>query len=360
MDNPRLEKKVLRVALISRVHRNPYVSLLRDGLTSAELGISPCIEERFSLRWLWERRRQVDVLHIHWLELFFLYPTWWRSLRRWLSVVLALLLARLLGICVVYTVHNIWQHEGRRAGLVWLGNAAIFALANAVHVHDARTAELLARRWRRRRGVYIVPHGSYIGAYPNECSREEARRVLGLPQEGFIYLFLGRLRPYKGVEELLYAFRRLEDEDALLLVAGQVHDPGYEGRIQALAEGDERIRLHLRFVRDEELQLFLNACDISVLPYRRVTTSGAALLSFSFGVPVIAPRRGCFVELVGEEERGLLYDPSDEEGLLRALQRARQRELAELRAASRRFAEELNWRDLARLHAQAYRQCVKV
>lgn len=347
-----------RVVIISRVKRNPYVSLLCAALCQPGLNMRPTIVDQFSLGWMWQHRGQVDVLHIHWLELLFLRPTLWRSLKRWVSVMLGLALARLLGVCVVYTVHNIQQHEEQQARLVGLGNRVIFALAGAVHVHDGQTAEVLRRCWGRKRGIHVIPHGNYVTAYRNDCSRAEARRHLGLAEGAFIYLFLGRVRPYKGVEELIAAFRVLDDPGAVLLVAGEVHDPGDEQRLRELAGGDERVHLRLEFVGDDEVQIYSNASDICVLPYRHVTTSGAAILSFSFGVPILAPRMGCFVDLVGEVgERGVLYDPAAKNGLADALRGARRRDLGAMRAACAEYARRFDWNDIARQHAAMYEQC---
>lgn len=344
-----------RVVLVSRVKRNPYVSLLAEGLRQPDLGLRISIVDRFSLQWLWRHRREIDVLHFHWLELLFIYPTWAHSLRRWTSVALGLLLARLSGIRIVYTLHNVWQHEGRRRELVWLGNLLILALAHAVHVHDRGTADSLAKRWGRRRGVRVIPHGNYVSAYPNNSTFSEARRRLGLEEVAFVYLCLGRIRPYKGIEELVGAFKALEGDDAVLLIAGEAQEPSYARRIRGLPENDDRIRLALRFVDGDSLQFHFGACDICVLPYRHVTSSGAALLSFSFGQPIIAPRMGCLAQLVGNDERGILYDPETPDGLLDALRRAREYDLTAMRASCRQFAEGLNWDDIARRHATVYR-----
>ena len=345
-----------RVVIVSRVKRNPYVSLLCEGLRQPALNIQPSIVDQFSLGWMWRHRHDVDLLHFHWLELFFLYPSWTRSLKRWLSVMLGLVLARLCGISLVYTVHNIWQHEGQRSGLVWLGNRMILSLVQAVHVHDQETAECLPASCRRAK-VHVIPHGNYVSAYPNDCTRSEARSQLGLGESDFVYLFLGRVRPYKGIEELLIAFNALDDLAAVLLVAGEVHEPSYAQQIKALVAGDERIRLSLRFVSDARLQVYLNACDISVLPYRHVTTSGAGLLSLSFRTPIIAPAFGCFVELVGKDARGILYDPQDPDALRGALRQARAVDLDAMRAACARFVAELDWNKIARQHAAMYQQC---
>ncbi len=354
------QRQMRRVVIVSRVKRNPYAALLCQGLRQPGLGLAPSLSDQFSFGWMWRHRGQVEVIHLHWLELLFIYPEFWRSRKRWLSVMAGLVLARCWGVCLVYTVHNVWQHEGKRAGLVWLGNRIVFLLAQAVHVHDRETAEVLARRWGRRRGVYVIPHGNYISAYPQTCSPAEARARLGLAPEAFVYLFLGRVRPYKGIEELVAAFRGLAEKDAVLLIAGEAQEPAYAEQVRRAAAADGRIRLALEHVADEALQVYFQACDVCVLPYRHVTTSGAGILALSFGVPLVAPRLGCFVELVGPGgERGLLYDPSAQDGLGEALRAARQADLAAMRQACRRYAEALSWETIAQEHAAMYQSCVR-
>ena len=103
-----------------------------------------------------------------------------------------------------------------------------------------------------------------------------------------------------------------------LLLAGKPSSQNYLSSLQALAAGDERISLEPRFLQPDEVQIYLNAADACVLPYRQITTSGAALLAFSFGLPVIAPALGAFPNLVAGR-RGLLYDPTEPGALSTAL-----------------------------------------
>ena len=136
------------------------------------------------------------------------------------------------------------------------------------------------------------------------------RERLGLPLGGFVFVCLGLLRPYKGLEELIPAFRGCRPR-LRLLVAGRppTTQPTSTGSAY-LAGGDPRIILEPRFIPAEEVQVYLNAADAAVLPYRQITTSGAALLAFSFGLPVVAPAIGAFPNLV-TAANGLLYAPGE-------------------------------------------------
>lgn len=339
----------VRILLVSNVQLNPYVRLLADGLQAA--GASVRLANGLSLPGLLvNRRRGLDVIHLHWLELLYASPRPLVSAWRLGMILLTVAAARLWGIRVIYTVHNLAQHEGRTPRLNDWGNRALFRLATALHAHDAVTARALAP-WASK--VYIVPHGSYIGAYPNTTDRAAARARLWLSDASAVYLFLGGVRPYKGLELLLDAFRTLDDSQARLLVVGHAHRPDYAAAIAALAERDVRVRLILRHAPDDELQLFFQASDVCLLPYRAVTTSGAALLALSFGCPIVAPRLGPFPELAADG-RGLLFEPDSADDLARALREARGIDHAAAQAACLAYAQTLAWPILAQAHLAAY------
>jgi glycosyltransferase involved in cell wall biosynthesis len=105
------------------------------------------------------------------------------------------------------------------------------------------------------------------------------------------------------------------------------------------------------------VQYYMRACDVCVLPYRQVTTSGAAILALSFGVPVVAPRMGCFVDLIGED-RGVLFDPDHPASLAEALERVRHIDLDHSRRAALAHARTLDWGALGEQHAKLYRALV--
>ena len=92
-------------------------------------------------------------------------------------------------------------------------------------------------------------------------------------------------------------------------------------KLEKLTKSNCRIKLFLDFIPDEDIQVFLNACDVFVLPYKDITTSGAALLGMSFGKPIIAPNISSFKEVLSAEN-GILYDTEKIDGLLSALNEA--------------------------------------
>jgi beta-1,4-mannosyltransferase len=344
----------LRSAIFSTVRLNPYVSLLAEGMRAAASDVQPARFERLTPGWCLRERQQYDIIHLHWAELQYAAGATRARARRFISFIGAVALAKWSGMRLVYTVHNLAQHEGRHGRLNRWANRLLYAWADAIHVHDDSVAEALRPALRDTGRLFVIPHGSYVGYYPDYVSREEARRQLGLHPDAYVYVTLGGLRPYKGIEELIAAFRSIEDKSVRLVIAGHPHEPAYAEDLRARMAGDGRIVAFLEHAPDDRVQVYLRAADICVLPYRQVTTSGAAILALSFQLPIIAPAIGPFPALIGEAA-GIAYDATDEGALRDALEGARQLEWGRCRAAIDAYLAGITWANVGRQHVDMYR-----
>jgi len=79
-----------------------------------------------------------------------------------------------------------------------------------------------------------------------------------------VFLFLGRIRRYKGVQELLDAFRTLDREDIRLVVAGRLDSPALGKALRQRVREDRRVVLRAGTVPDDRMQVFLRAADVMV------------------------------------------------------------------------------------------------
>lgn len=359
---------------------NPYIGLFAGGLRTA--GADVDVTRVLDLSTLVSAARP-DVIHLHWIERYDLPPALQPhshagllalvervalrpantgalySLRHWqrLHALLdGLAVFRKLGGRVAYTVHNLDPHE---AGS-WVERRAqqeMIRTADVLQVHDSSTASEIFRRYGRSERVTVIPHGHYLDAYPNAISQSDARAQLGLPVDSFVFACLGLMRPYKGLEELLPAFRAAFPADnsltakLRLVLAGRPPDAGYVSRLRTLARGDPRIILDPRFIPEDEVQVYLNAADSAVLPYRQITTSGAALLAFSFGLPVVAPAIGAFPHLV-TPDRGTLYTSGQ---LAAALKETREKDWTGARQQILDWVRQFDWGETGRRLLEAYR-----
>jgi glycosyltransferase involved in cell wall biosynthesis len=221
----------------------------------------------------------------------------------------------------------------------------LFGRMDAVVAHS----EHGARRLREEVGldpgrVRVIPHGAfdYLTRLPEE-------RPLPAELEGAagpVILFFGLLRPYKGLDTLLQAFRRVAGAE-LWIVGNPRMDTA---PLRALAEeAPGRVRFLTRFVEDAEVPAIFRRADLVVLPYRDVEHSGVLYTALAFGKPIVASAVGGFPE-VAEQGAAHLVAPEDPAALAAALAElsadAAARE--ELAAAARRAAAgPYSWKAIA-------------
>ncbi|MEW6268545.1 MAG: glycosyltransferase, partial [Thermodesulfobacteriota bacterium] len=323
-----------------RLRDNPYCELLYGHL--ARIGVPVVSEPELSPGWLWRHRDEVGVVHLHWPEFYYREPGGGVSPRSLAAFALGVTTAAALGYRLVWTVHNAQPHEASRADR--LVRALLLRIATPI-VHSQAALDELGPAASE---AAVIPHGSYVGWYPDVVSRAEARERLGIERQARVLLWFGQVRPYKALAPLLYAVHDLPHPDVRLVVAGRPVTPGAASEVGDLARflGDTRLHLHLRHVPDDEVQLFFRACDLVVLPYRQVLTSGAAILAASFGRGLVVPRLGALRDF---EEAGCAigYDADVPGALNRALEHALDADVEHLGRRARALADGLGWDRIA-------------
>jgi beta-1,4-mannosyltransferase len=280
---------------------NPYGALLYDRLEAEADRIE--VEDWTPLRALLGSH---ELWHVHFPDALVSVRSTPRAIANLALFSVLLVLARLRGTHLVWTVHDLESAESWHPRLAdWLERFLVRHVDGVCCLSRTAHESMLERRPSLRgRPHRIVPHGHYRGAYPDEVSREEARRRLGVSREARCILFFGRIRRYKNVPALVEAFRDLRAEHATLLIAGEPFDREIESEVRSAAAGDERIRLRLERVAEADVQQLFRAADLVALPYRHILHSGVLLLSLSFDRPVLVPALGSlpeYRERLGEE-----------------------------------------------------------
>lgn len=308
-----------------------------------------------------------DVVHIHFLARYIIVDEekagpvagFVLSCLLGLQLLVELTVLRLAGIRLVWTAHDLLNHE-RRALPVEKAVKHVFVrvLCDSVIIHCGRAGDLLIETFslpeRVRGKLTVIPHGHFLDHYENGIDRASARETVGIETEGTVFLFFGWIRRYKNVVTLIETFRRLDAPDARLLVVGNPRTDRLETEVCAAASSDDRVRTVLEFVPDEQIQTYMNAADVVVLPFRTsrqtMLTSGSVVLAMGFGRPVVTPRLGCVECLVNGG--GVLYDQDRELGS--ALSDALSADLAKMGERNRRRIEQYNWETIARQTTAVY------
>jgi beta-1,4-mannosyltransferase len=335
------------VAYLPVFRGNPFQALLYSGLPAAGMRALPLYDVGSAAAFADAAADPgLDlVVHPHWLNVVTAKATDERAAREASKVYLeALHGMRDRGARILWTVHNILPHESRFPDVEAELRRGVVDVAERVHVMSPRTRELVAPWFEiPEEKLLVVPHPGYHGVYPSWMPRVQARLELGIAPDAVVFLLIGRVKPYKGLTELIDAFDELARRRPgrfVLLVAGP------PGREEETAHFRERALAHpavfaaLRKIPDDEMQVYLRAADVAVFPYRRSLNSGALALTQTFGLPAILPAHSGEAATV-EESYAEVYDGEDPGGLLAALSAAERLLAPEARAAAAAAGEQI-------------------
>jgi glycosyltransferase involved in cell wall biosynthesis len=165
--------------------------------------------------------------------------------------------------------------------------------------------------------VRVIPHGPYDHlARPTEAPAVSSDQPLRL-------LYLGVVRPFKGVEDLVDAFSALGRDQATrfrLTVVGETWED-WTVPDQAISRSPhvDLIERVDRYVTDAELTAYFAQADAVVLPYHRSSSSGPLQIAMSAGLPVVVTAVGGLVEAVQDYPGALLVPAHDPTALQSAM-----------------------------------------
>lgn len=296
--------------LPARVHSfphwtdNPFVNLLY--LDARSQGVSVVESRRLSdfVR-LTSDSTSRDAIHVHWTAPVLQSSVDLQDARRRRSLfeqAIAEALSR--GTRLAWSIHNVLPHDARFREEEVALCAFLSEHASRIHILSSRTQEFVGDHYPLDpEKVARVPHSSYWGVYDQSVDRLSARSRFGLSDSDTVVGFVGQLRPYKGVDELIGALRALQSADSsvVLLLAGKTW-PADLPVLTEMLDGIPRVVRSHEFVPDDELPIWMRAIDVMALPYRAVLNSGSIALAATFGVPVVTPEEAGFArDFEGEE-----------------------------------------------------------
>jgi beta-1,4-mannosyltransferase len=327
---------------------NPYQSLLTTALQQQGATITFPVGYRriFPIyRAIKANSTKINLLHLHWLDPYLKGDNVFVKLIYCTKFLLDIALVRLSGVKVVWTVHNLVAHNAKYPRLERWTQTLLTRLVNYCIVHSQSSCQAIAQRHHLTPNkIAIIPHGHYREVYAPAIDPIEARQALNLPTAGRLYLNLGMLKPYKGIEQLIQLWQEhdLVLGDSTLLIAGKAIDDNFGKALEAQVSNSDTITLQNTFIDNSQIHLYLSAADVVILPFQSIFTSGSLILAMSYGKPIIAPKIGSIPETVGAAD-WLLYDPNTESSLLYAMKACMQTDLHKLGQLTHHVCDGLNW-----------------
>lgn len=299
-----------------------YPNLLFPGKTQCDESANPIVEANEALidsvnplSWL----RTARALARRKPELIVF--NWWHPFFGLCYGAIVQLLPRALRARVCFLCHNVLPHERTRLGR--LLSAFAFRHVRYFIVHseeDKQTLLKLKPDARALRNCHPV-FAQFSDTAP--LDKVAARARLKLPPDRNVVLFLGLIRPYKGLNHLLAAMPHvLREIDCGLLVAGEFYDDKtkYTSLVEQLDLG-LRVRIEDKYIQNEDVHLYFEAADVVVLPYVEASQSGIVPIAYAFNTPVISTRVGGLPEAVLDGKTGFLVDAGNSAQLAEAIVR---------------------------------------
>jgi glycosyltransferase involved in cell wall biosynthesis len=186
---------------------------------------------------------------------------------------------------LVLTAHDILPREsgaGRRRA-----QQRLYRHFDAVVVHSQAGRERLEQELGVPGArVHVIPHGAL-----SHLAQGGGQVAPPFETEMPVVLFLGLLRPYKGLDVLLEAWRGIEGAELWIAGAPRMDVSALRARAPA------GVRFDLHFINDSELRGYFRRADLVVLPYLQADQSGVLFTALAFGKPLLLSDVGGFPEL---------------------------------------------------------------
>jgi glycosyltransferase involved in cell wall biosynthesis len=254
---------------------------------------------------------------------------------------------------LVLTAHDVLPREPRPGQLA--AQRRLYERADAVVVHSEHgRGRLVEALGIAAANVCVIEHGAF-----EHLRHVPGARPLPAPLAAVdkpVVLFFGLLRPYKGLDVLLEAWREL-GADAELWIVGMPRMDVEDLR----ANAPPSVRWVPRFVTDREIAAYFERADLVVLPYREIDQSGVLFTALAFGSPLLLSDVGGFAEVAGQGAAALVA-PGDAPALAAQLRRllADPGARAELAAGARAAAAgRYGWDTIARRHLELYGELLR-
>lgn len=290
----------------------------------------------------WLRLSGYDLVWTQWPHVGESLVSFWRT-------------ARLAGLPVVHTAHNVFPHEQSDGDYEEFRK--VYDNVRLIVTHSEMASRSLREAFPSAAAKIATSRIGLYTTYPQRPgAREAMRRELNVPPESSIVLAYGSVRPYKNNETLLLAMVADTCKRFTLVIAG--HEYGYPGvdpndrlgltrqRVAELGLSD-RVRLLPGPADNERTGDLFEAADVVALPYTESYGSGVLLLAMSLGKCIVASRTGGMDEhLDGYRDRVMIEPNVNATQLLDALKVAG--DTARARTDSSPRPPELEWPNVVR------------
>jgi glycosyltransferase involved in cell wall biosynthesis len=344
-----------KARLASATESEPEPVEVNSASGSATSADRPKKRRTGSRRWRALRDTYLVIELVVWLRKsgYDLVWTQWPDMGR--SILPFWVAARIAGLRVVHTAHNVFPHERHHGDHA--AYRSVYKNSRLIITHSAMATRALCAEFPFAMAKVVTSrHGLYTCFPRNPAARETVRADLRIPPGQCVVLAFGSIRPYKNFDVLLDTLALNRDGAFGLIVAG--HEFGFGDLYPNDPLGRTRLLINERGIADRVHLLpglhsndrageLFEASDVIVLPYTESYGSGVLLLGMSFGKRVVVSRTGGMDEYVAAYGEGVVVEPNvDAVTLLAVLQTTRDQAARANGEPAR--PRELEWTEIAK------------
>jgi glycosyltransferase involved in cell wall biosynthesis len=297
------------------------------------------------------RAAHYDVIHYQWPEEYCGWtspPTeqqisqieehlkWWAS--------------RATSIC---TVHNLFPHYGVAHPAFRELYSCFYRHCHVISHFSHTSQQLVLKEYpAAHNACHVVHHpASYEVTLAKQLQRGSRRTEMGIGNDEFVILMVGRLRSWAEVELMQQAFNQARVPKKKLLMAGKFALTGNPWRNRWLLLRlkwwlkRQRAVVDMRYIPEEEISRWFDSSDVAIVPRFGGLNSGIVILAMTFGRMVIAPNCGAYPERLAGT-RNLLFQPGDAASLASMLEEASTLDTNDIGRENAVIASKWSWREI--------------
>lgn len=256
---------------------------------------------------------------------------------------------------ILHTVHNLKAFHGDSKFILQsIGYNGILKLFHGLITLTKGGQDSLIKRLGMK--VIHIPHGLLTTHHLKPLETGAAPKGQ-IPK----VLFLGRIRPYKGIDIFLKALLLLRNRSSTpfhAVIAGELELHGRDRQeFVRLARELPNLTMILKFIDENEMAQLVGEASVAVLPYREIDASGIFSIVISNSLPCYCTRIGIFEETFSESYPAALFEVDGVESLAQRLEDFLNN--SETRSVLKRKVSEAlthtpGWNEIAKAHTSFY------
>lgn len=286
----------LKILIPTKITSNPFIFQLIRALQNHD----EVLVVQHGLDWLNDNTYKFDIILFQWPEILNNWNEPKKEDLQWIERII--MRWKKQGAKLIATIHNLNPHKNKNKYSVNLYDL-VYSNCDAI-IHFGESSKKLFSQQPYYSYVhikeYIIPHGNY-DYLENSVSKTNARKYLNIEKDKFVLLSFGAIRKKNELDLLLEVSKSINKYNGNLLIVGRLPYQSkkqfrfYLSRLPFWIR--KNIILKEGYINNKDVQIYLNACDVMIIPRTDTLNSGNVALGYTYGKPVIGPNYG----VIGEE-----------------------------------------------------------